>query len=299
MFLMLLVGCLLRRSRCVSDSELNKFNSIVFHTLFPFLMFNNVYGSAIHDVLDPRLIIFTLLCVFAVYFGGILLAVNIEPDRRSRGAMIQAVYRSNFVIMGLPIAANIYGHSNVGITAIMVAIVVPVFNVLAVVTFESCRGGRVSIQKITAKIITNPLILGAAAGIVFVLSGIHLPAFAEKAVDSLSAAATPIALIILGASFDFGKISSDKRDLIIVILMRLIVVPGVVLTASALLGIRDISFVTLVAVFAAPCAISGFTMAMEMDSNADLAGNAVVFTSALSCFTMFGWLFLFRSLGMF
>ena len=38
-------------------------------------------------------------------------------------------------------------------------------------------------------------------------------------------------------------------------------------------------------------------MAQQMDSDADLAGNCVVFTSALSCVTIFCWIVLFKELG--
>ena len=81
-------------------------------------------------------------------------------------------------------------------------------------------------------------------------------------------------------------------------------VPGKILTAVALfgaaaLGIRGVEFVTLIALFAAPCAINSFNMAMQMGGNKDLAASAVMTTSALSFFTLFIWVTLFKMLGMF
>ena len=49
----------------------------------------------------------------------------------------------------------------------------------------------------------------------------------------------------------------------------------------------------------APSAVSSYTMAEAMGSDGALAGAAVIFTSAFSLITMFLWLFLFRTLGMF
>ena len=55
----------------------------------------------------------------------------------------------------------------------------------------------------------------------------------------------------------------------------------------------------LVVIFTSPCAVVSFAMAQQMGGDSDLAGNCVVFTSALSCFTMFCWILLFKTLGVF
>ena len=115
----------------------------------------------------------------------------------------------------------------------------------------------------------------------------------------VGAATTPLALIILGASFRRGGISESRRDLWACVFIRLIAAPALVLTAAALLGFRGVEFVTLLAIFATPCAVASYAMAQQMGSDAALAGNTVVFTSALSCFTIFGWIFLTKTLGLF
>ena len=213
--------------------------------------------------------------------------------------MIQAIYRSNFVIMGIPIAVNMYGHGNLAVTAMMVAVIVPIYNVLAVVTLEVFRGGTLDFAGILKKVLTNPLILGAAAGLLSVLTGLKLPAVLEDVVGDMASVATPLALVILGASIDFKSIRKCGRNLVVCVAARLVIVPAIGLTAAALLGFRDIAFVTLIAMFAAPTAVSSFTMAQSMDSDGQLAGNCVIFSTAFACFTMFLWIFLFKNLGMF
>ena len=267
MFILLAIGFIVRKTGIVNDAELKKMNRLAFDVLFPFLMFANIYNSHIREIVNLRLIIFTLAAIGIEYVIGTAVTLKIEKSNASRGAMIQAIYRSNFVIMGLPIATNIYGHGNVGVTAVMIAIVVPLYNILAVATLEVYRDSRVRAGRLFANIAKNPLIIGAAAGIVFSLAGITLPEVVEDTVDSLSSTATPIALMILGASFEFGSVKDCRRNLIVVVLSRLVIVPGAVLTVAALMGIANIEFVTLVGIFAAPCAISSFTMAQQMDSD--------------------------------
>ena len=109
----------------------------------------------------------------------------------------------------------------------------------------------------------------------------------------------PVALLILGASFRFGEISKEKRNLVIVVLGRLVVIPAVVLGTAYIMGFRGVDFVTLICIFATPCAVASFAMAQQLGSNAVLAGNSVVLSSAFSGITLFGWILLFQMAGAF
>lgn len=299
MFMLLAVGYAVRLVGLVGDSDTAKLNSLAFKILFPFLMFNNIYSADISDSINRGLIVFTLAAIAVIYVISTIFALCIEKVPQSRGAMIQALYRSNFVIMGLPLATNIYGHGSIGVTAVMVAIVVPIYNVLAVITLEVYRKGKINVGMIIKNVLTNPLILGAAAGIACAVMQVHLPAVVEETVSQLSACATPIGIMILGASFQFSSVRKQSRNLMICLAGRLIIIPGAVLGTAVFMGIRGISFVTLIAIFAAPCALSSYTMARQMHSDYQLAGNTVVFSSALCCFTMFLWLYIFKNMGMF
>lgn len=299
MFIMLAVGMGVKRFRLLTETELRHLNKMIFVVFFPPMMFTNLYGTDIEEAVDWRLMIFGIASVAVIYGISTLAVLHMEKDPRSRGAMIQAIYRSNFVIMGIPIAVNMYGHGNLAVTAMMVAVIVPIYNVLAVVTLEVFRGGTLDFAGILKKVLTNPLILGAAAGLLSVLTGLKLPAVLEDVVGDMASVATPLALVILGASIDFKSIRKCGRNLVVCVAARLVIVPAIGLTAAALLGFRDIAFVTLIAMFAAPTAVSSFTMAQSMDSDGQLAGNCVIFSTAFACFTMFLWIFLFKNLGMF
>ena len=236
--------------------------------------------------------------VLVVFFVSTAVVMKIEPSNRSRGAMIQAIYRSNFVIMGMPVAANICG-GDIAVTAFAVTVVVPVYNILAVTLLETFRGGKPDPLHILKGIAKNPLIIGAVLGLLTIPLGIVLPSPVEKVVTSMNNVASPMALLILGMSLDPGNFGEKKRNLAVCVLGRLVFVPAFALTGGALLGLRGVAFVTLIAIFASPTAVASFTMAEQMDSDGPLAANAVVASSALASVTMFGWIFLFICLGMF
>ena len=143
------------------------------------------------------------------------------------------------------------------------------------------------------------MILGAICGTIFLVLGIPLPKVILKPVSQLAAATTPMALIILGASFKAGSYHEHLPQLVGCVLGRLIIVPTIMLSLAIFVGFRGVELVTLMAIFATPCAVAGYAMAQQMGSDADLAGNCVVYTTVLSCFTIFGWVFVLKTLGLF
>ena len=148
-------------------------------------------------------------------------------------------------------------------------------------------------------VLQNPMIIGAILGAFFMITGITVPEPVLKPIRQIASCTSPVALLILGASFQFGTISEEKRNLIIVVVGRLIVIPALVLGTAYYMGFRGVDFVTLLCIFATPCAVASFAMAQQLGSNAELAGNSVVLTSAFSSVTLFFWVMLFQVLGVF
>ena len=281
-FLLILLGMASRNLHIMSDTELNHANKAIFQVMFPIMMFYNIYS---------------------VDFSGVILAGYIalltEKQNYSRGALIQAVYRGNFVLMGIPIMNNLMGDEAMGLTTVMVAIIVPIYNVLAVITLEVFRGGTLKPGVIVKRIVTNPLIFGAVAGIIAAVLGVKLPVILSKPMGQIASSASVVALMVMGASFRFSSIKENLKNLILGVTGKLIVSPGLALGAGYLLGLRGRPLALLIIMFGAPCAVSGYTMAQQMDSNGELAAGCLIFTSLLSCITICGWIFLFKQLGAF
>ncbi|MDO4261565.1 MAG: AEC family transporter [Eubacteriales bacterium] len=298
-FLLILAGMGAGRLSILTEQELSHVNKAIFQVMFPVMMFYNVYSADFSGVIMPGYIAFCLIMLLVVYGVGLLTAFLTEKRSDSRGALVQAVYRGNFVLMGIPIMRNLMGEEAMGLTAVMVAIVVPCYNVLAVITLEAFRGGKLKPTKLAGRILTNPLIFGAAAGILAAALGVRLPETIESPVSQIASAASVTALMVMGASFRFGSIRENRKNLVIGVAGKLIVSPGLALGAGYALGLRGLPLALLIIMFGAPCAVSGYTMAQQMDSNADLAAGCLIFTSLFSCATICGWIFLFKQLGAF
>ena len=299
MFIIIFIGVLIRKANIITREQAKTFNRMVFICCFAPLMFSNLYGKNVSDAFNVKLLAYAVIVLMVLYAFTVVFVLKIEKSQKTRGAMIQAIYRSNFVIMGIPIVQNVFGKGELALTAVMITVIVPLYNILAVTTLEVFRGSKPDIRDILKNLAKNPIIVGAVLGIISLIFKVKLPAAIEAPIDMLAEAATPMALLLLGANFDFRSAGREKRNLVICVTARLIVYPLIALTGAILMGFRGVALVSLVAMFAAPSAITSFTMAQQMDSDYELAGNCVIFSSAISCFTMFLWIFLLKSLGLF
>ena len=299
LFILMGIGVIVKKYHWLADEELVHVNRMVFKVFFFCMMFYNIYTMDVARSVRPYLMLYGFLGVFIVWGLAMLLVPRIEPENYRRGAMVQAIFRSNFVLIGIPLVGNIFGDEYLAIPTMMIAVVVPIYNVLAVATLETFRGSRFDLLGIIRGIFKNPMIMGGILAVIFLLLGIKLPAAVLKPVGQVSAATTPVALIILGASFKGGSFHHHLRQLVLCVSTRLVIVPAAVLGVAMVLGFRGVDLVTLLTIFATPCAVASFAMAQQMGSDAELAGNCVVYTSALSCLTIFLWVLGLKTFGMF
>lgn len=296
-FIMIGLGYFLKQIKLFDDHTLKSMNSVTFKTFLPLLLFYNVYKTNISEGFDPKLMVFAAGSIVISFLLTWLIIPRFEKDNKKKGVLIQGIFRSNFVLFGMPISISLFGEQLAGIPSMLIAVIVPIYNFLAVIILEIYRGENIDIKKILKGIITNPLILASLLGLFMTGIGIKLPGVVDKTVCDLTKVATPLALIILGGSFEFKTISGSKKQLLGGVIGRLIVIPSIFIPLGILIGFRDIELATLIVMFAAPTAISSFTMAQQMEADSELAGNIVVFSSASAIFTMFFWVFITKQMG--
>ena len=186
-----------------------------------------------------------------------------------------------------------------GVAAMMVAAVIPTFNILAVITLEIFRGGKFDVKRILLGVLKNPLIWGCAIGYALMKSGLTLPSFVNSTIDKLAVVASPLALFVLGAAIRPGKLKGNMKALFASVTGRLVLSPLVMLPIAYALGMRGAQFATLMIVFGSPTAVSSFTMAEQMGGDPDLAAQQVALTTIFSSITMFAMIFIFKTMGIF
>lgn len=299
LFLTVALGYFIKKIKLIDEHTLKVMNKVTFKTFLPTLLFYNVYKTNLDGAFNIKLMIFAPSSIIISCIFMCIIIPLIEKENKRRGVLIQTIFRSNFVLFGIPVVISLFGDDVVGITSLLIAAVVPTFNFLAVIVLEVFRGGRINIKTIIIGIIKNPLIISSALGLMALLINIKLPVFIESAIQDVSQIATPLALVILGGSFEFSKLKGNIRNIFIGVFGRLVFIPSIFIPISIAMGFRGIELASVLIMFSAPTAVSSFTMAEQMGADSELAGQLVVFTTALSIVTIFLWIFLVKELGYF
>ncbi len=293
------IGYLARQAlRIGDDAFYSRCNKFCFDVFMPVMMFTNIYEAEIASAFQPKLLIFSLGAIFLVAVAAFWVARRITLDPHRRAVLTQGIFRSNYVIFGIPVAANLYGEGNIAAAALLSAVAVPFFNVLAVITLEYYSNRKTGIKPLLFGVAKNPLILGAVAALLAKALPFELPYFLTKSAADLGDAATPMALVILGASLQFSSFRRNARELAWGVLGKTVIVPLICIPAAVLLGFRDVALLSLTILFASPTAVSSFTMAEAAGHDGPLAAQQVVLSSVVSLGTVFLWIFALRSFGL-
>ena len=299
LFLEMALGYFTRRIGLVDESTLKKMNNYVFRVFLPILLFYNVISTDLSTAFNGPLLLTAVCFVIAEFTLCMLVVPLIEKSKPRRGGLIQGIMRSNFVIFGLPVLISLCGeNSTTGAVSLVIAVVVPRFNAFSVIALEINRGGKLNFGKILKSVATNPLIISSLLGIALLAMGVKLPSTLNKTLGDLAKMATPLALVILGAEFNFSSVKGCLRPLIEGVTGRLVVMPLIFITIAVLLGFRGEELIALMVMLAAPPAVSSFTMAQQMDGDAELAGNMVVFGSLFAVLTIFIWIFVLKTMAL-
>ena len=300
-FLLMLLGYFIKKIKLADKRSLDVMNKVVFKIFLPVLLFYNVYKTETSEVFDVKLIIFTVVAVLCVFIIGYFAVLLLTEENAKRGVMLQGFFRANFAILGIPLVNYICGENASGLASLMVAVIIPLFNILAVVALERFRKGnnKLNVKKLIKGIVTNPLIIGCVTGIIFFVLKIKLPSVLEKSVKDIASVATPLSIIILGSVFEFSNIKGYARENTIIVLTRLVLVPLIVLPIVVMFGFSGEALACLLVIFASPIAVSSFAMAQQMDGDEILAVQVIAISSALCLITLFLWIFALSYLGLF
>lgn len=317
--LIIVLGYVIKRIKLLPENFYKAANKLCFRICLPVLLFYNIYNidSIDHIANYWKVIVFAIIMIITIFIIGVIIAIFAVKDDKQKGVITSCIFRSNYAIIGIPLAASLAtgNNSNIeGIASVISAVVVPIFNILAIISLSIFikDDKKISIKAVALNIIKNPLIIGVVSGVVALAirallqtdNGLlfsiqrDLP-FLYKTVENLARIASPLALIALGGDFTFKAISKLKTKIIMGTTIRVIGVPIFALVIAYLVGFRTEEFPALIALFATPVAVSSVPMAAEMGNDDELAGQLVVWTSILSAITLFLIIFVCTQIGIF
>ena len=299
-FLLMILGFLLKKLGVIDDVFASKMNKFVFLVPLPVLLFEDLSTVDFAQVWNMK---FVLFC-FVVTLVCIILAALVSflwHDKSIQGEFIQASYRSSAALLGIAFIQNIYG--NAGMAPLMIIGSVPLYNIMAVVVLSFFKPDRKKLDKEVWKttlkgIVTNPIILGIAAGLLWSALRLPMPSILEKTVSDIGAVATPLGLMAMGASFDIKKAFGKVKPAAAASVMKLVLFAALFLPLAVWMGFRREELVAILVMLSSATTVSCYVMARDMGHEGVLTSSVVMLTTLFSAFTMTGWLYLLRSMGM-
>lgn len=301
-FIMVILGWILKNKNFLPEHFFNSADKFVFKIALPCNLFIGIMAGDVQKLKQVLpLIAFCAVGITAFFVTASVVAPLFIKDNGKRGAFIQGVYRGNFAILGLPIAENLFGEIGSTTVAVVMPAAIMLVNVYAVIILTVYAPSDVkktplkTAVDICISIVKNPLIISVCLGLVFMLLGIKLPAFAQKTVNELSDTVFALALMSLGAGFSFEALKGRVGTSLVGAIIKTAVAPLAAVSIAAAMGFRGVELGVILIFFGAPTAVSSYIMAKNMKSDYEMASQILLISTLLCMFTLFVGIFILKS----
>ena len=306
--LLIALGYLLKRTGLLNKPFLEVGNKLVFRIFLPAMLFLNIYSIPSLGQIRWDLVGYCLIVITVVFLAGWLVSRSATKDLTRRGVIWQCTFRSNFAIIGLPLATSLGGDAGAAVAAVLSAFTIPMYNVYSVIALSVYTGQKKSPASVAKSIITNPLTYSVAIGLLALLVRfLQVELFGRvvfslerdlkflyKTLDNLKALASPLALIVLGGESEFSAVRGMLKEISVSVFSRVVAAPmiavsgALVLDAFGYMPCGKGELAGIIALFGSPVAVSSAIMAGNMKNDLQLATQLVIWTSVASVVTIFG-----------
>ncbi len=277
----------------LKDDTINEMNSYVFKIFMPITLFLNAYAvdiSTIGSKSNIQLILYSFISTFFIILIAEYICYKIKIDIKRKAVIVQSLYRGNLAIFGLTVSTSIYGDGNIGILPILVAILIPLYNVIAAVLLTKATGKELSPRLVIKNILSNPLVIGSFIGLILSYINFKIPSVIFISLSNLSRTTTPLAFILLGAGLIFSNMKKNILAISITTFTRLVVVPIIILGIAVVLNVRNQNLIALLSCFGSPVAVSSYTMIKNENVAPELGGEIVAITTVMSILSIFSFI---------
>ncbi len=285
-FLLILLGALLRRFGFPGEGFWPQAERLTYYVLFPALLIHKLSTAEIGNVsLLPTLgnIAFMLLAGSALLY---LLRHQLAGNGAAFTSVFQGGTRFNTYI-GMACVDALYADAGLVIAAVVVAIMIPLVNVLCVLAFHlTLHRGNLNPSSIFRSLIGNPLILGCLIGIALNQTGIGLPGWSENTLALLGSAALPVGLLAVGVALELHAIRAAWREIIGATAQRFLIMPLLLILAMQWWPLPQLNASVMLLFAALPTATSAFILSRQ------LGGDTVLMANTITVQTLAGFVFI-------
>ncbi|MCF8034255.1 MAG: AEC family transporter [Desulfarculaceae bacterium] len=288
-FVLIALGKLLALKGWAPQAFFTASDRLVYFVFFPALLFWKIGAAGSELVLPLGLVGAVLLSVTAVWGLSLLYCRLAGVSPYQAGTFSQVSYRFNTYI-GMAVVLSAFGEEGIGVFGVIISVAIPFINLLAVGTlvwfsqaeFSGMQKGKLVIKAI----LVNPLILACLAGIAWAHSGLAFPVFVQRSFALSAALSLPLALLSIGNSLALDKLKGRLGLSFVSCVLKLGALPLVGWALLSLAGVSGLGLAVAMVFLSLPTATSAYVLSTQMNSDADLAGAAIVLSTLLGFFSL-------------
>jgi len=292
-FAIIFLGCWVRRKGLIRPELLGPANRLVYYVAVPAMIFREIAGASFTAQFDARILACTLMPVLVVFAISLAVGSLTRIPRGRLGTFMQSSFHGNLGYIGLAVAYYFLGTEGFVRASIIAGFLMLLQNFLAVVALQSGSIRslvRPNLRFMASRVVGNPVILSALAGMAFSVSGVSVPLLIDRSLGILSGLALPLALLVIGASLSFELIRVHILSALGAGVLKLIVLPAAGYFLYQWFGVAAQDYLPGLILLAAPTATLTYVMATEMKGDTELAIAAISVNTMLSAITFAMWL---------
>lgn len=292
-FVIIFLGWVVRKKGFITPQFLEPANRLVYYISIPALIFNSIAKASFQEQFDSKVLFITLLAAAILYgIAEMLARLGKMPPARA-GAFVQSSGHGNLGYIGLPIALYYLGDSGLakaGIICGFLMILQNLMSVMALQLHDTSANRLPGRQSLIRKLLSNPVIIGAMAGIVASALTIPIPVVIGKSLDILGGLAPPMALLLIGASLSMKRIRNYLLPTFGAVCLKLFILPALGLFLFTLFSLTPESYLPALILLCSPTATIAYVMAKEMHGDAEFAVATISASTLFSSLSFMLWL---------
>lgn len=208
----------------------------------------------------------------------------------------------NSVLLGLPLALLTFGEAGMLPYLILISVHGLGYLTLTTLVLEYARHRDHPLSHLSLGVarglVTNPIVVGLAVGVLLNLTGIRLPGPVDRTLEYMQLAVTPCALFSLGASLHQCRIAGGLSEPLLLVTVKNVLMPAFVwLAAVQLLGLPSRSSQAAILLAAQPTGVNVYLLAARYAAARDLATTTVVLSTAFSLLSVSAVVYLLHAMG--
>jgi len=285
LFVLLLLGSLLKITHITNESFLKTADKLVYYIFFPAMLFWKIGSSSDHTGFSLGLCLAGMIAVGLVFcFSLVFIRQSSMPEFQA-GSFSQACYRFNTYI-GMAIVINTLGEAGVRYFGVLVGFVIPLINVMAISVLIWYSGQKLPLKDkigfFLKALISNPLILGCAGGLLVAKSGFVFPVVMNNTFSLMTAVTLPLALISIGGTLSFKGLIRHTGASLVAAMFKLLVLPVVGFLMLKIFCVTAIPFKAGMIFFCLPTSTAIYVLSAQLNSDTELASAAIMLSTLLS-----------------